>query len=150
MEYQVERIELEPQSAAVVRAEVAVDGIAAFLGGAFGEVMGLFGSQGVSPSGHPFARYEMQGGGFLIEAGFPFDGEVRPAGRVEVITLPGGPAAVVMHRGAYSEVAAAYGAAEEWLAEHEWEASGPAWEAYLDGPEVPEPRTIVTVPFRAR
>jgi len=150
MDYQVERIELEQQSAAVVRAEVTPDGVAAFLGGAFGEVMGLFGSQGVSPSGPPFARYDMRGDGFAIEAGFPYVGQVRPVGRVELTTLPGGPAVVVLHRGAYSEVAAAYGAAEAWMAENDWQATGAAWEAYLDGPEVPEPRTIVHVPCRPR
>lgn len=150
MDYQVDRIELEQQDAAVVRAEVTADGIAAFLGGAFGEVMGLLGSQGVSPSGPPFARYEMLGEGFAIEAGFPFEGQLRPVGRVELTTLPGGPALVVMHRGAYSEVAAAYGAAEAWLTEHGWEATTPAWECYLDGPEVPEPRTIVHMPCRPR
>jgi effector-binding domain-containing protein len=150
MEYQVDRIELEPQSAAVVRAEVTHDGIAAFLGGAFGEVMGLFGSQGVRPSGPPFARYEMRGEAILIEAGFPFEGDLRPVGRVEVTTLPGGSALVVLHRGAYSEVAAAYAAAEAWLAENDWQSTSPAWEAYLDGPEVAEPRTIVHMPCRPR
>lgn len=150
MEYQVDRIELEEQPAAVVRADVTHDGVAAFLGGAFGEVMGLLGSQGVRPSGPPFARYEMRDGGFRIEAGFPYEGQLRAVGRVELTALPGGPALVVLHRGAYSEVAAAYGAAEAWLAEHDWQATGAAWEAYLDGPDVAEPRTIVHMPCRPR
>jgi len=150
MEYAVDRIELEAQPAAVVRGEVTHDGVAAFLGGAFGEVMGLLGSQGVAPAGPPFARYEVRADGFVIEAGFPVEAEVRPVGRVELTTLPGGPVLVVLHRGAYSEVAAAYGAAEAWLVDHEWEATAPAWECYLDGPEVPEPRTIVHMPCRPR
>jgi effector-binding domain-containing protein len=45
-------------------------------------------------------------------------------------------------------VPAAYAAAEEWLAEHDWVATGPPWEAYLDGPEVAQPRTVVHVPCR--
>jgi effector-binding domain-containing protein len=148
MDYQVERIELAPQSAAVVRASVTFDGVAAFLGGAFGEVMGLLGSQGVAPTGPPFAMFHMHEDGLDIEAGFPFEAEVRPVGRVEQTELPGGPAVVVLHRGAYSEVSAAYAAAEGWLAQNGWEATGRAWEAYLDGPEVAEPRTIVHVPCR--
>jgi effector-binding domain-containing protein len=150
MEYQVSRIELEAQPAAVVRGEVGADGIAAFLGGAFGEVMGLLGSQGISPAGPPFARFEMSGELIGIEAGFPYDGQLRPVGRVELTTLPGGPAAMVMHRGPYSDVAAAYGAAEEWVESNGWEIAATPWEAYLDGPEVAEPRTIVHMPFRAR
>jgi effector-binding domain-containing protein len=150
MDYQVERMELEPQQVAVVRGEVPHDGVAGFLGGAFGEVMGTIGAQGVSPSGPPIARYEMHEGGFRIEAGFPVASEVRPMGRVELAMLPGGPTLTVLHTGAYDQVAAAYQAAEAWLAEHDWEPTGAAWEAYLDGPEVPEPRTVVHVPARPR
>jgi effector-binding domain-containing protein len=150
MEYHVERIELEPQVIAVVRGEVAHDGIAGFLGGAFGEVMGTIGAQGVQPAGPPIARYEPMADGFRIEAGFPVTGPVRPIGRVEVAELPGGPALTVLHRGPYDQVAGAYHAAEAWLAEHDWEFAAPPWEAYLDGPEVAEPRTIVHVPARPR
>ncbi len=149
MDYQVQRVELEPQDAAVVRAEVPPEGIAAFLGGAFGEVMGLLGSQGASADGPPFARYEAREGGLAIEAGFPFTGDLRPVGRVELTTLPGGPTLLVMHSGAYGGVAGAYEAAQTWMAEHEWEPRAPTWEAYLDGPEVPEPRTVVHVPCAA-
>lgn len=148
MEYQIERIELEPQPAAIVRGEVPVEGIAGFLGGAFGEVMGLLGSQGLAPSGPPFARYAQVEGGFQIEAGFPVAGSVRPVGRVETTELPGGPALRVLHRGPYGEVDRAYRAAEQWLADNGWQAAGSPWEAYLDGPEVPEPRTMVHLPCR--
>ncbi len=148
MDYQVQRIEMEPQDVAVVRADVEAEGIAAFLGGAFGEVMGLLGSQGLAPSGPPFARYQAREGGFAMEAGFPFTGELHPVGRVELTALPGGHTLLVMHRGAYGEVAGAYAAAQAWMTEHEWEPTTPAWEAYLDGPEVPEPRTLVHVPAR--
>ena len=86
----------------------------------------------------------------IIEAGFPIASEVRPMGRVELAMLPGGPTLTVLHTGAYDQVAAAYQAAEAWLAEHDWEPTGAAWEAYLDGPEVPEPRTVVHVPARPR
>lgn len=148
MEYQIERVELTQQPAAVVRGEVPVEGIAAFLGGAFGEVMGLLGSQGLAPSGPPFARYEPSPAGFRIEAGFPVAGEIAPVGRVEATDLPGGPAVRVLHLGAYGEVAAAYQAAQDWLTANGWKVAGNPWESYLDGPEVPEPRTLVHVPCR--
>ncbi|MCU0300479.1 MAG: GyrI-like domain-containing protein [Candidatus Nanopelagicales bacterium] len=150
MGYHVERIELEPQQVAVVQGEVPHDGVAGFLGGAFGEVMGTLGAQGLQPAGPPLARYEIIDGGFRIEAGFPVDGELRPMGRVQVAQLPAGPTLTVLHRGAYDQVAAAYQAAEAWLVEHDWEAAAPPWEAYLDGPEVPQPRTIVHVPCRPK
>lgn len=148
MEYHVERVELEQQDTAVVRGSVPHDGIAAFIGGAFGEVMAVLGAQGLTPAAMPFARYAIVEGGFEIEAGFPTDRPVQPSGRVVASTLPGGPAVLVLHRGPYSGVADAYDAAMTWLAENSWTMTGPPWEAYLDGPEVAEPRTIVHVPCR--
>ena len=148
MDYQIERVDLDPQPAAVVRGEVPVEGIAAFLGGAFGEVMGLLGSQGAAPAGPPFARYTQTPGGFSIEAGFPVAGALVPVGRVEATVLPGGPAVQVLHRGGYGEVGSAYQAAQDWLAANGWQVAGSPWEAYLDGPEVPEPRTLVHMPCR--
>jgi effector-binding domain-containing protein len=148
MDYDVDVIELDSQPTAVVRDVIPEEGIAEFLGGVFGEVIQALGTQGLAPAGPPFACYVVTGAGFEVEAGFPCSGPVAPTGRVVPATLPGGPTAIVLHRGPYAEVAAAYTAAEAWLAENSWEATGPPWEAYLDGPEVAQPRTIVHVPCR--
>ena len=148
MTYHVDRITLEPQPAAVVAGSVAHDGIAEFLGGAFGEVMAALGAQGLFPAGPPFARYVMTDDGWDIEAGFPCSGEVSSTGRVHAITLPGGPALAVLHQGPYEDVANAYHAAEEWMAENDWTPTGTPWEAYLDEPDVEQPRTIVHLPAR--
>jgi effector-binding domain-containing protein len=148
MEYHVERMDLEAQPTAVIRAHVAVEGVPAFLGGAFGEVMAALAAQGLEVTGPPFARYAVGGEGFDIEAGFPSSAPVSPAGRVEASELPGGPAIVVLHRGSYDDLAAAYRAGEQWQAENHWIATSAPWEAYLDGPDVAEPRTIVHLPCR--
>lgn len=146
MEYHIERLEV--QAVAVVRAHVAVDGIPAFLGGAFGEVLEALAAQGVEVAGPPFARFAMDDRGFDVEAGFPTSAPVARAGRVEASELPGGPAIVILHRGSYDDVAADYRAGQEWLAANRWTATGAPWEAYLDGPEVAEPRTMVYMPCR--
>jgi effector-binding domain-containing protein len=148
MAYDVQRIEMEPQPTAVIRAEVGLEGIAEFLGGAFAEVVTTLAEQGLSPDGPPFARYEQVPGGFRIEAGFPSSAEVEPVGRVERAAHPGGHVLVVLHRGPYGEVDRAYAAAERWMVDNEWEPAGEPWEAYLDGPEVAEPRTVVHIPAR--
>ncbi|HEY5186809.1 MAG TPA: GyrI-like domain-containing protein [Actinomycetes bacterium] len=150
MEYQVEKVEVEEQPTAVVRGLVSEAGIAEFLGGAFAEIMGVVGAQGLHPTGPPFGCYVPGENGFEVEAGFPISGPVKPAGRVIASSLPGGPAVQVLHKGPYSGVAGAYEAAESWLAEHGWEATGPPWESYLDGPDVAEPRTLVYLPSRPR
>jgi effector-binding domain-containing protein len=146
MDYRVEQVELQEQPTAVVRGLVPVEGIPEFLGGVFGEVLAAIDAQGVRPDGMPFARYVPTAGGFQVEAGFPTSAPVQPAGRVVPSSLPGGPALQVLHQGPYDEVAAAYAAAEAWLGDHGLSATGPPWEAYLDGPEVAEPRTLVTFP----
>jgi effector-binding domain-containing protein len=148
MEYHVDRIEMETQPTAVVRGTVAADSIADFLGGVYGEVLGVISAQGLVPSGPPFGRYVSTTDGFEIEAGFPASAAVDPTGRVVASELAGGPTLLVLHRGPYDAVAAAYAAAEGWLADNDWESTGPPWEAYLDGPEVAEPRTLVHVPVR--
>ncbi len=150
MTYEIERVDLIAQPSAVVRGQVPHDGIPDFLGGSFGEVMGVLGAQGIQPAGPPFGCYVATADGFDVEAGFPTSAPVQPAGRVVPSTLPGGTAVQVLYRGSYAGVAAAYEAGEEWLAEQGWEATSPPWESYLDEPDVPEPRTLVSLPCRAR
>lgn len=146
--YQVEQVELEQQRTAVVRGRVRVGEIPAFLGGAFDEIVRALAAQGLTPAGPPFGRYTPAGDGFDVEAGFPTDHEVRAQGRIVAATLPGGPAAQVLHKGDYAAVAAAYEAASQWAAAHGYVVAGPPWESYLDGPDVAEPRTVVCLPCR--
>jgi effector-binding domain-containing protein len=73
---------------------------------------------------------------------------VTAAGRVEPAVLPGGTVARTLHVGSYDTVAAAYEATESYLTDNGYEPSGPAWECYLDEPDVPQPRTEVFMPCR--
>jgi effector-binding domain-containing protein len=127
---------------------VAVNRIPAFLARAYADVLAVLAAQGLRPSGPPFARYGMGDRTFDVEAGFPTTAPVAPSGRVEASELPGGPALVILHRGPYDDVALDLRAGQEWLAANRWIATGDPWEAYLDGPEVAEPRTVVYLPCR--
>ena len=139
-------IELTEQHTAVVRDRVAHDGIADFLGRAFGTVMGAVATERRQVVGPPFARYTaMDESGWDIEAGFPVDAPVEGAG-VASGSLPGGPAVQVIHRGTYDSVATTWQRAEAWMAEHGHTATEAPWESYLDGPEAPEPRTLIVMP----
>jgi hypothetical protein len=146
MTYEITLVDLPEQDAAVVRGHVAVDGIGEFLGGAFGEIMGAL--HGVEIVGPPFARYALPDEGFDVMAGFPVSSPVTQVGRVEPDRLPGGPAATTMHVGSYEGVAAAFEAVQAWVADHRFVVAGDPWESYLDEPEVPEPRTLITFPVR--
>lgn len=146
MEHHIERLEVQPT--AVIRARVAVDGIPAFLAGAYDEVILVVAAQGRGVAGPPFARYGLGAREFDVEAGFPTDAPVVPTGRVEAAELPGGRALVILHQGQYDDIAVDLRAGREWLAANRWISTGEPWEAYLDGPEVAEPRTVVYLPCR--
>lgn len=154
MDYEIELNQRDEVPTAVVRQEVPVPEISAFLGGAFGEVMAAISVAGVFPAGPPFARYdfiEVPTGDvpetFVVEAGFPVTAPVAPSGRVEPGVLPGGPAAVTIHEGAYQDVSAAYEAVEAWIGAEGMVPAGAPWESYLDDPaEVPQPHTEVVWP----
>ena len=147
--YDVRLADLQQQQAAVVRGRITMDQIAGFLGGAFGEVMGVLAAQDMHPVGPPFARYRFADSGIVeVEAGFPVAGSVSAAGRVEPSTLPGGRVATTMHVGDYAGVGAAYDAASQFLTDEGYEVAGMPWECYLDDPEVPAPRTEVFMPCR--
>ena len=147
--YDVTVVELPAQPVAEVRATVAAEELPEFLGKAYGEVLAAAGRQHVAPAGAPFGRYHPDARGFEVEAGFPTSGPVTGEGRVRAAELPGGLAARTLHTGDYGAVGAAYDALQGWMADHGYVPTGEPWECYLDGPDVPEPRTEVYFPCRA-
>ena len=146
MTYEITLTRLIPQHAAVVSGEVAHEGIGQFLGQAFSQVMGTLSMEGLTPTGMPFARFDFAGDGFKVEAGFPTSSVAADNDGVHDIELPGGDAVTTLHVGAYTGVADAYTAIESWMSEHGYQPTGAPWESYLDGPDVAEPRTVVTWP----
>ena len=142
----VQVAEHRAEPAAVVRGHAVEAELPAFLGSAFGEVIEQLARQHIDVAGPPFARYWPADGGFDVEAGFPATGSVSPAGRVVPSALPAGTVATTVHRGDYAGLGRTYSDVEEWLAAHGYAGTGAPWESYLDGPEVPEPRTQVTFP----
>ncbi|MFM8772288.1 MAG: GyrI-like domain-containing protein [Actinomycetota bacterium] len=148
MSYDIHTVEIEPQHAAVVSGTCSIEEeeVGAFLGRAFEQAFGALAREAIPVDDKPFARYEMVYGGFRIEAGLPCPPDLDLDGDVHTITLPGGTAAVTTHVGAYSDLAAAYAAIEQWFATSGHRPTGAPWETYLDGPEDPIPRTTVTWP----
>jgi effector-binding domain-containing protein len=146
MTYDIHTVEIESQHAAVVSETCSMEEVGPFLGRAFEQVLSTLARSAIAVDGKPFARYDMVEGGFAVEAGFPCPSDLDLDGDVHTITLPGGTAAVTTHVGAYSDVAAAYAAIEQWFATSGHRPTGAPWETYLDGPEVPQPRTTVTWP----
>ncbi len=149
MGYEIRIKKLQRQDTAVVHASCGLEEIGEVLSGIFSEVMAHILASGVQPAGGAFGRYEPVQAGFRVEAGFTVTAPVVAAGRVEPGELPGGEAATCLHVGPYEGVAEAYEAVESWMREQGREASGPAWEVYLTGPEAQPPQTEVFFPLRS-
>ena len=132
-------VELPERRAAVVRIEGAVDELPRLMGGAFQATAGAIGAAGAQFAGPPFARYLAFGERIEAEVGFPFEGELSPAGDVFVCTLPHGRAVTTRHVGPYDGIGATWERATEWMRARDLLASGPAWECYLTGPDEPGP-----------
>ncbi len=146
--------QLPRQPTFVVRGRVAVEDIGQWLGPVFHRTAAAAGSSIVGP---PFARYHMVGEApteFEVEAGFPVAVAGTAENGVETSELPGGPALVVTHIGPFDEIASAYEAVTEWLAEHGDETAGAPWEVYLTDPaQEPDParwRTEIVQPYRPK
>lgn len=148
MSYDIERVTIDPQYAAVVAAEVPRDEVGAFVERAFGEVMAAIGRQGIAIAGMPFGRFEPVGEVFRAEVGFPTERPIDDTGGVRGIELPGGPAIATLHAGAYDSVGGAYEALHAYLGANRLVPAGGPWESYLDGPEVAVPRTRIVWPVR--
>ncbi|MFC9517119.1 GyrI-like domain-containing protein [Nocardiaceae bacterium NPDC056970] len=147
MIYDIRLQDRDEHPAGIVAGDVSVDGIAEFIGAAFRAVVAAAESSGIGLAGPPFARYRpLPGGTWNIEAGFPLDRAIAPTGPVEPTSLPAGPAATTMHVGSYDTVEPAYIALTSWITEHGYVTVGEAWECYLDGPDVPNPRTEIVMP----
>ena len=105
----IETVELEPQTAMVVRRKVALtdfgDALADILPRVFQHIAGA----GQQPAGMPFMRYfSMDGVACDIAAGMPVAQPVDGAGDIEQHVLPGGRALTALHVGAYEDVGAVW------------------------------------------
>jgi effector-binding domain-containing protein len=77
----------------------------------------------------------------------PFDGD----GEVYGTELAGGPAAVTVHRGPYTEIGPAYHTVSGWIADHGHELAGGPREVYLNDPrEVAEADLLTEVQWPIR
>lgn len=147
MTYEIARADLQEQQVACMRARISPDEISTFLATAFTKVPRTIAQQGLRPNGPPYARYRFHDDGSIdVDAGFPISGHLARTADVEPGTLPGGRVVTTVHVGAYDQVGNAYEALETHLSKNGLEPAGVAWESYLDGPEVPEPRTKVYLP----
>jgi AraC family transcriptional regulator len=148
----IAREDIAAQPILFVRRRVARSEISQAIGECLGAAFGLAMRKGCAIAGRPFARYPSAGPGLLtIEVGCPIAAATDGEGEVEAGMLQGGPAAVAVHAGAYTELGETYAAIERWMADNGYAPGGAPWESYLTDPaELPNPadwRTAVYWPL---
>jgi effector-binding domain-containing protein len=156
MTYDIALTELSPATACHLRVRTSAHDIAASVGGGLQDLYEFAAAAHAVPAGPPQLAYPgpVTDGDFELDLYLPISGEVAGRAPVDIVDLPGGPAASTVHRGAYDEIPAAYEAVFEWVHSHGRTPGGPPRELYLTGPdeaESPEDYlTEVVVPLLQR
>lgn len=132
-------VERSPELALVVPIEGTTADLPRLMGDAFGSTAQAIAGAGATITGPPFARYHEFGETIRAEVGFPYAGKLAPEPPFRLIELPGGRRVTTTHVGPYETISAAWEQTQVWMGERGLVASGPPWECYLTGPDVPGP-----------
>jgi AraC family transcriptional regulator len=149
-------VELTPQPTVAVRVQrpIAERDLGERCDGHLPNVADTIANRGGEPAGAPYGRYHEFGPDRAdVEIGIPVSmplANLRPLaecepGELGSSELPGGSAAVTVHRGPYDGLSAAYDQLHDWIhANGRDEGPGP-WESYIDDPsEVTSPAQLRT------
>jgi effector-binding domain-containing protein len=99
---------------------------------------------GAAPGGPPYGRYHEFGSEWAdVEIGLPTAAHVAAMptleecepGEMGLSQLPGGQAALTVHRGSYETLGDSYRRLEAWIGDAGRAAGGAPWESYVDDPE---------------
>ncbi len=129
-------VQLQPRRIASVRRTVPRRGLGTFFSEVYPTIFGLLAAQGAKPAGPPLARYfNNDPKAFDTEAGIPFEGPFTPTGNIQVTELPGGAAAMTVHRGSYQTLSAEYQRIMSWAEGSGTPLGDNPWEVYVEDPK---------------
>lgn len=140
------------QAVLSIRTRTAVGNLPNVLGRAYGRLGQHFGELGESPTGAPFVGYyNMDMQDLDIEIGFPVSRSLQAKDDIQPGQIPGGKQATCLHIGPYNTIETAYNALIAFIGQSGQEATGVAYEFYLNDPnETPaeELQTQIVFPLK--
>lgn len=117
----------------------------------FAEVIGYLEELGVDPAGAPFTIYHQVTDADTpgdIEMCIPVSRSLDTSDDFDLIEIPTGTAASLVHRGGYDDLSEAYNAVAAWIHERGHRILGPHREVYLNSPtDTPEDDLLTEILF---
>jgi effector-binding domain-containing protein len=145
MSYECKVKEQPTQATLAIRTRVSVQDLPQVLGKAYGAIAQYLGELGEQPAGPPFvAYYNMDMQALDVEIGFPVSRQLSGKGDIQACEIPGGKVATCLYTGPYSDIEPAYNALSQWMKENGYEATGVAYEMYLNDPGQTPPQELQT------
>jgi len=152
MKYDCKMVEQPAQPTMTVRTRSSVQNLPQILGPNFVKIRQYIESSGEQMAGAPFvAYYNMDMQDLDIEIGIPVSKKLPDKDEIKACEMPAGKYATVVHIGPFSEMEPTYNALTEWIAKNGYEATGVAYEVYIDDPQktsMAELKTQILFPLK--
>jgi effector-binding domain-containing protein len=131
-----ELVQLASQPTLSIRMRTAVQELPQVLGKGYGDIAQYLGKIKEQPAGPPFAiYYNMDMQDLDVEFGFPVSRNLQAQDNIHPGETPSGKSASCLHVGLYSELKTTYNALFQWMKDNRYEATGVAYEVYLNDPD---------------
>ena len=145
MSYNCELVEQSPQPTLSIRTTTSIKNLPQELGKAYQAIGQYLGQLGEQPTGAPYAAYfNFDMNNIDVEIGFPISKSLPDKEGIKATALPGGKIARCLYTGPYKEIEPAYNALTAWVKENGYEATGVAYEFYLNDPGEVSPSELMT------
>ena len=152
MPYKCELVAQTPHPTLSIRPTTSIKELPQELGKAYGAIGQYMGELGEQPAGAPYAVYftfTMES--MDIEIGFPVGGSLPGKGEIQSGDIPAGKVAQTMYTGPYNKIEPAYNALTAFVEQQGYEATGVAYEFYLNDPGEVAPEELLTqIVFRLK
>ncbi|MCJ7534509.1 MAG: GyrI-like domain-containing protein [Anaerolineales bacterium] len=145
MTYNCEFIDQTRQPTLFIHTTTSIKNLPQELGKAYGAIGQYLALLGAQPAGAPYAAYfNFDMSHMEVEIGFPVSSNLPGKDEIQSGEVPAGKIARCLYTGPYNKIEPAYNALTAWVEEQGYEATGVAYEFYLNDPGEVAPEELMT------